>query len=117
MGIGKRLKELKPEVKIVGVEPYPNHKIYGLKSLKESRAPEIYEQTWIDETLIVSDEDAIKTARQLARKEGILAGISSGAVMYAALQKAGSLGTGNIVALLSDSAERYLSTGLFNNIS
>ncbi|MDY6854790.1 MAG: cysteine synthase family protein [Thermodesulfobacteriota bacterium] len=114
MGVGKRLKELKSEVRIVGVEPYPNHKIYGLKSLKESRVPEIYEQRWIDETLLVSDEDATRTARQLATKEGILAGISSGAVMYAALQKAETLGRGSIVALLSDSAERYLSSCLFN---
>ena len=115
MGVGKRLKELKPEVRVVGVEPYPNHKIYGLKSLKESRVPEIYKQKWIDETLFVSNEDATETTRQLARKEGILAGISSGAVMYAALQKAGSLDTGNIVALLSDSVERYLCSDLFNN--
>ncbi|MDY7030310.1 MAG: cysteine synthase family protein [Thermodesulfobacteriota bacterium] len=112
MGVGKRLRELNPEVRIIGVEPYPRHKVYGLKNLEESRLPEIYDRVWVDETIRVSDKDAIQTARQLVRKEGIFAGISSGAVMHAALEKVMVLDKGNVVVLLADSGERYLSTGL-----
>ena len=113
MGVSKRLKELNPEVKVIGVEPYPNHKVYGLKNLEQSRIPEIYDRRWVDEIIRVSDEEAIKTARDLVRKEGILAGISSGAVMSAALEKIKALDKGNMVALLADSGERYLSTGFY----
>jgi len=112
MGVSKRLKELKPEVKIISVEPYPKHKVYGLKSLEESRLPEIYDKRWIDETVKVSDEESVRTARRLIRKEGIFAGISSGAVMSAALEKIKVLEKGNMVVLLADGGERYLSTGL-----
>jgi len=111
--VGKRLKELKPEVKVIGVEPYPNHKVYGLKNLEQSRIPEIYDRRWVDEIIRVSDEEAIKTARDLVRKEGILAGISSGAVMFAALEKIKVSDKGKMVALLADSGERYLSTGFY----
>jgi cysteine synthase len=113
IGVGKRLKELKPEVKVIGVEPYPNHKVYGLKNLEQSRIPEIYDPRWVDEIIRVSDEEAIKTARELVRKEGILAGISSGAVISAALEKIKVLDKGKMVALLADSGERYLSTGFY----
>ena len=112
MGVSKRLKELNPGVKIIGVEPYPRHKVYGLKNLEESRIPEIYNQRWVDETVRVSDEDAVQTAGKMVRREGIFAGISSGAVMYAALEKVKVMDVGVVVALLADSGERYLSTGL-----
>jgi cysteine synthase len=115
IGVGKRLKELKPEVRIIGVEPYPKHKVYGLKNLEESRLPEIYDERYIDETIRVSDEEAIRTTRHLIRKEGIFAGISSGAVMFAALEKIKVLDKGNMVVLFADSGERYLSTGLLTD--
>ena len=112
IGVGKRLKELKPEVRIIGVEPYPKLKIYGLKNLEESRLPEIYDQRYIDENIRVSTDEAVRTTRDLIRKEGIYAGISSGAVMFAALQKIKRLDKGSMVILLADGGERYLSTGL-----
>ncbi len=115
MGVGKRLKELKPGVKIIGVEPYAKHKVYGLKNLEEARHPEIYDERYIDETIRVSDEEAITTTRHLVRKEGIFAGISSGAVMFAALKKIRVLDKGNMVVLLADGGERYLSTGLLTD--
>ncbi|MFH1625067.1 MAG: cysteine synthase family protein [Pseudomonadota bacterium] len=115
MGVGKRLKELKPEVKVIGVEPYPKHKVYGLKNLEVSRLPEIYDERWIDEIIRVSDEQAIQTTRRLIRKEGIFAGVSSGAVMFAALEKVKTLDKGNMVVLLADGGERYLSTGLLTD--
>lgn len=117
VGVGKRLKELNPEVRIIGVQPYAKHKVYGLKNLDESQLPEIYDERFIDEIVSVSDADAIRTARLLIREEGIFAGISSGAVMFAALEKIKALDKGNMVVLLADGGERYLSTGLLTDKS
>jgi cysteinyl-tRNA synthetase len=114
MGVGKRLKEFNPNIKIVGVEPYVGHKLQGMKSLKEAYRPGIYNRKFLDEKVYIKDEDAFKTARELALKEGLLVGMSSGAVMFVALQKAKELGKGKtIVAILPDTGERYLSTELF----
>jgi cysteinyl-tRNA synthetase len=114
MGVGKRLKELNPKIKIVGVEPYIGHKLQGMKSLKEAYRPGIYNRKMMDEKVYIGDEDAFKTARMLALKEGLLVGMSSGAVMHVALQKAKELKKGKvIVAILPDTGERYLTTELF----
>jgi cysteinyl-tRNA synthetase len=117
MGTGKRLKEFDPKIKIVGVEPHLGHKLQGMKSLKEAYRPGIYNRKGMDEKVFIDDEDAFRTARELALKEGLLVGMSSGAVMYVALQKAKELGKGKvIVAILPDTGERYLSTELFDKI-
>lgn len=115
MGLSKRLKEYNPEIRIVGVEPYLRHKIQGLKNMKESYRPGIYDRSCLDEKINILDENAFETARRLAREEGILAGMSSGAAMYVALEKAKILDHGVIVVILPDSAERYLSTELFTD--
>lgn len=115
IGTGKRLKELNSKIIVVGVEPYLGHKLQGMKSLKEAYRPGIYNRKFIDEKIFIKDEDAFKAARELALKEGILVGMSSGAVMHVALQKAKELGEGKtIVAILPDTGERYLTTDLFN---
>lgn len=117
MGTGKRLKEFNPKIKIVGVEPHLGHKLQGMKSLKEAYRPGIYNRKGLDEKVFIKDEDAFRTARELALKEGLLVGMSSGAVMHVALQKAKELGKGKIiVAVLPDTGERYLTTGLFDKI-
>ncbi len=113
MGISRRLKEYNPDVKIVGVEPYLQHRIQGLKNMKESYMPGIYDRRRLDEKINILDEDAYEMARRLAREEGILAGMSSGAAMHVAVQKAKEMNEGVIVAILPDSGERYLSTELF----
>jgi cysteinyl-tRNA synthetase len=114
MGIGKRLEEFNPSIKIVGVEPHLGHKIQGMKNMKEAYVPSIYISRKLDEKVKIKDEAAFETARQLALKEGLLVGMSSGAVMHVALQKAKELGKGKvIVAILPDTGERYLSTELF----
>lgn len=116
MGTGKRLKELNPEIKIIGVEPYIGHKLQGMKSMKEAYVPSIYVSRRLDEKVKIKDEDAFEAARQLALKEGLFVGMSSGAVMHVALQKAKELGAGKtIVAILPDGGERYLSTDLFGD--
>jgi cysteine synthase len=113
MGTGERLKEYNQDIKIVGVEPPLAHKIAGLKNMKEAVVPEIYNENKLDQKLVVSDENAYETARQLALKEGIFSGMSAGAAMYAALELAKTLDSGNIVVLLPDRGDKYLSTVLF----
>jgi cysteinyl-tRNA synthetase len=113
MGITKRLKEYNPAIRIIGVEPYLGHKIQGLKNMKESYKPGIYEKSILDEVDNVEDEEAFETARKMAREEGLLVGMSSGAAMAVALKKAQHLKKGRIVVLCPDSGERYLSTTLF----
>ncbi len=113
MGCSKRLKEMNPEIRVIGAEPYLGHKIQGLKNLKESYVPGIFERSAIDELVNVDDEDAFETARRLAKEEGLFVGMSSGAAMYVALEKAKTLQQGVIVAILPDGGDRYLSTTLF----
>lgn len=122
-GVGKVLKEKLPQVKIVAVEPSASavlsgnnpgpHKIQGIGA---GFVPKNYDSSVVDQVIPVSNEDAFDSARQLSYKEGILVGISSGAAMAAALslaklpENAGK----NIVVLLPDTGERYLSTELFS---
>lgn len=113
MGVSRKLKEYSPEIKIVGVEPILGHKIQGLKNMKEAYKPGIFDKTRMDEKIVVQDEDAYETARKLAKEEGLFVGMSSGAAMFAALQKAEELKEGLIVVVLPDGGEKYLSTVLF----
>lgn len=114
MGISRRLKELNPNIKIVGIEPYPDHRIQGLKNMGENIVPGIYEPSRIDEKINIRDEDAFETARLLGIKEGIFSGMSSGAAMYVALQKVKQMKKGLIVVMLPDGGEKYLTTQLFD---
>lgn len=113
MGISKRLKEYNPAIRVVGVEPYLRHKIQGLKNMKESYRPGIFDTSRLDEKTNILDDDAFQMARALAREEGLLVGMSSGAAMHVAVRKAREMSDGVIVAIFPDSGERYLSTELF----
>jgi len=113
MGLSRRFKELKPEVEIVGIEPYLGHKIQGLKNMNESYRPGIFEKERADRIIKIDDEEAYYTARVLAKKEGIFVGMSSGAAMAGALRLAADMTEGRIVVILPDGGERYLSTSLF----
>jgi cysteinyl-tRNA synthetase len=113
MGMSRRLKELKSDVHIVGVEPYLGHKIQGLKNMKEAYRPGIFDRKRLEEKVNIKDEDAYETSRLLAREEGLFVGMSSGAAAYVALQLAKELPRGVIVVILPDGGERYLSTTLF----
>lgn len=116
MGTGRYLKENKPGIRIIGVEPIKGHAIQGLKNMEEAIVPEIYHPELLDEKITVEDEEAFETARLLATREGIFVGMSSGAAVAGALRVAGSMETGNIVAILPDRGDRYLSTTLFRSI-
>jgi len=121
-GVGKRLKELKPEIQIVAVEPADSpvlsggnpapHKIQGIGA---GFVPKIYDASVVDKIITVTNDDAIRTGRELAKTEGLLVGISSGAAVYAALQlsKFPENKGKNIVVILPDTGERYLSTVLY----
>ncbi|HPQ28164.1 MAG TPA: cysteine--tRNA ligase [Desulfobacteraceae bacterium] len=113
MGLSRRLKEFNPEIQVVGVEPYLGHKIQGLKNMKESYQPGIYEKKRLDRIIHIDDEEAYQMSRKLAKKEGIFVGMSSGAAMAAAIQLSLEIKTGQIVVILPDGGERYLSTPLF----
>ncbi|RLP83281.1 cysteine synthase A [Mycetocola lacteus] len=125
-GVGQRLKELKPEVKIVAVEPIDSpilnggkpgpHKIQGIGA---NFVPPVLDTDVYDEVIDVSFEDSLETARDLAAKEGILAGISSGAILWAALQLAARPENADktIVAVVPDTGERYISTALWAGLA
>ena len=121
-GVAKALKEKNPNVKVIAVEPASSpvlnggqsgpHKIQGIGA---GFVPKTYNAELIDEVLVIENDDAIRTGRELARTEGLLVGISSGAAVFGALQVASRPENAGkkIVALLPDTGERYLSTVLF----
>lgn len=113
MGCTKRFRELNPRIRTIGVEPYLGHRIQGLKNLKEAYVPGIYDPAGHDEKVNIEDDAAYEMARRLAREEGLLVGMSSGAAMHVAYELAGQIESGVIVAVLPDGGDRYLSTPLF----
>jgi cysteinyl-tRNA synthetase len=115
MGLSRRLKELKPSINIIGIEPFLGHKIQGLKNMSESYRPGIFDKDRADRIIRIDDEEAFQTTRLLARKEGVFVGMSSGAAMAGALRLAQQMNEGTIVAILPDGGERYLSTPLFED--
>jgi cysteinyl-tRNA synthetase len=116
MGILQSMKDLDPAIQVVAVEPYAGHKIQGLKNMKESYVPGIFNRYALDRIVHVKDEEAFETARRLAREEGIFAGMSSGAALAAAIRLSGEMEEGVIVAVLPDGGDRYLSTNLFTTM-
>jgi cysteine synthase B len=116
MGVTRFLRECRPGAKIVGVEPRLGHRVQGLKNMKEAIVPEIYQPRSLDLKLTIDDEEAFETTRMLAVKEGIFAGMSSGAAVAGALRLAREMTTGTIVTLLPDRGDRYLSTTLFRSV-
>jgi cysteinyl-tRNA synthetase len=113
MGLSKWFREFHPHVQVIAVEPALDHKIQGLKNMKESYKPGIFDKSVPHRVVSVGDEEAFSTARKLARQEGILVGMSSGGAMAAALTYAEQLDKGLVVVILPDGGERYLSTPLF----
>lgn len=122
-GVGKRLKELIPNVKIVAVEPATSAVLsgepagkHGIQGIGAGFVPKTFNRDAVDEIIKVETDDAIRTSRELASVEGLLVGISSGASAYAATQlaKLPENAGKNIVALLPDTGERYLSTALYD---
>ncbi len=115
MGVGQRLKEKYPNIKVIAVEPTLHHKIQGLKNLKEAHVPGIFEKRKIDRIITVTDKEAFYYTKLLAQIEGIFVGISSGAALAGCIKIAEKLNAGIIVTVFPDNGYKYLSTkGLFS---
>ena len=114
MGVGKFLKQMNPDVKIVSAEPVKGHYIQGLKNMEEAIIPAIYDRSKIDDIIMIETDAAFDMARQIARNEGIFCGMSSGAAMLASLEVAKKIKSGNIITIFPDRGEKYLSTELFS---
>ncbi|KPJ60064.1 MAG: cysteine synthase [Deltaproteobacteria bacterium DG_8] len=119
-GVGKFLKEKNHHIKVIAVEPKNSAALLGhepglhqIQGIGDGFVPKVLDVSLIDEVITVSDEDAINTARELAKKEGLLVGTSSGANVWSSIKAAEKLGTDkNVITVLPDRAERYFSTSL-----
>jgi cysteine synthase B len=117
MGIGRFFREHKPSVRIVAAEPRYGELVYGLRNVDEGFIPELYDETLIDARFSVGARDAVRRTRELVDKEGVFAGISTGAILHAALaQAADAVKAGqsaDIALIVADGGWKYLSTGAY----
>jgi cysteine synthase B len=117
MGVGRYFRESKPDVVVVAAEPRYGELVYGLRNLDEGFVPELYDESLIDARFSVGPRDAVRRTRELLEQEGIFAGVSTGAVLHAALAQAGKAvrsGTSaDIAFVVADGGWKYLSTGAY----
>ena len=113
MGVGRRLKEFNPAVEIIAAAPEPNELIQGLRSLEDGFVPPILDLKQLDARYMIGAEESFRMTAALLEREGVFAGVSSGAVLAAALRVAERLEEANIVCLFADGGWKYLSTGLW----
>ena len=109
-GNGRRLHEHDPNIQVIAAEPELGDLVYGLRSLEDGFVPPIFDPTEVNRKFLVNSSDALRTNRDLTAKEGIFAGISSGAVVHVAQRIASEIDGGDIVCLLPDGGWKYLST-------
>ena len=109
-GVGRRLKEHDPEIKVVAAEPELGELVYGLRSLDEGYVPPVFDPDILDRRVKVGARQSIVWTRELLTREGLFAGISAGAVIWVAQRVAERLGDGDVVCLLADGGWKYLST-------
>jgi cysteine synthase B len=117
VGVGRYLREHKPDVQIIAAEPRYGELVYGLRNLDEGFVPELYDPEVLNGRFSVGSHDALRRTRQLLETEGIFAGISTGAILHAALSVAEkAAGTGDdadIAFIVADGGWKYLSTGVY----
>ena len=117
MGIGRFFADKKPDVKIIAAEPRYGELVYGLRNLDEGFVPEIYDASYVTSRFSVGPRDAVKRVRELLDREGIFAGLSSGAILHAALAQAAKAvnagASADIVLIIADGGWKYLSTGAY----
>lgn len=112
-GTSRYLKEMSPQVRIIGAQPSEGSRIPGIRKWPEAYLPKIYDASRVDELVLVGQSEAEEMARQMAREEGIFAGISAAGACWVALQLARTLENATIVFVVCDRGDRYLSTGVF----
>ena len=113
MGVGRRLKEHSPHIKVVAVAPSADDIIQGLRSLEQGFIPPIIDQSLFDARILIDSDEAFAYTKALMHQEGIFAGISCGSVVACARRLAAGMDSGKIVCLLADGGWKYLSTGLW----
>ena len=113
VGVTRRLKEKYPDIKVIGVEPPPGDSIQGLRCLAEF-VPAVLDLSLLNERAVVTSKQAVEATRQLLDKEGIFAGLSSGAVVHQAAKVASEMDEGNIVVVLADGGWKYLSMDIWD---
>ena len=113
MGVGKRLREHNPDVKIYAAEPMPGENVQGLRSMDEGFVPEVFDPSVLDGKFLVSNADSIAALRALTEREGIFAGVSSGGALVGAARVARQMEHGTIVVLFADGGWKYLSGGVW----
>lgn len=114
-GVGRRLREHNPKVQLVAIEPHLGNQLQGLKSLQDGFIPPILDLQQLDAKILVYAREAFYWTRELAKRESLFGGLSSGAVLYGAMKWAERMEQGNIVMLFADGGWKYLSTGLWRN--
>lgn len=112
-GVSRYLKEKNPAIRIVGAQPSEGSRIPGIRKWPQEYLPKIYDPSHVDELVYVSQSDAEETCRQMARTEGIFAGISAAGACWVAQQIAATVQNATIVFIVCDRGDRYLSTGVF----
>jgi cysteine synthase len=115
MGAGARLRESFPDVVVAAAEPLPGDPVMGLRSLDEGYVPPILDVAKLDRKLLVSNEEAVAGVQALLQREGIFAGVSSGAVLHVARRLAAELEEGVVVCVLADGGWKYLSAGFWDD--
>ncbi len=113
MGVARYLKEQNPEVQILGTQPTEGSNIPGIRRWSPEFLPKISDPNKVDQTMDVSEQDAVLMTRRMAKEEGIMAGMSSGGALHAAVKLAERLDAGEIVCITCDRGDRYLSSDLF----
>ena len=113
MGVSQRLREHNPALKLIAAEPHPGSNLQGIRSLEDGFLPPILDTTRLDAKVLVRSVSAFRAARELLRRESLLAGLSSGAVLHAALKWSQRIEGGNIVMLFADSGWKYLNSPAF----
>lgn len=113
MGVSRYLKEVNPEIQIVGTQPTDGSSIPGIRRWSPEFLPAIFEPSRVDQVIDVSQEEATLMTRRMAKEEGILAGMSSGGALHAAIELSKTLEEGLIVCITCDRGDRYLSSDLF----
>ena len=114
VGTGKYLKERNPNIQVIGVQPEEGSSIPGIRKWSPEYIPSIFSDENIDEIIYVNETNAINTMKDLAKKEGIFSGISSGGTTFVALDVIKKINSGLVVSIICDRGDRYISTGLFN---
>jgi cysteine synthase B len=114
VGTGKYLKEKNPDIQVIGVQPEEGSSIPGIRKWSPEYIPSIFSDENIDEIIYVNETNAINAMKDLAKKEGIFSGISSGGTTYVALDVIKKINSGLVVSIICDRGDRYISTGLFN---